>query len=107
MLILGPGTIGLLAARFAAAEGAEVHLLGLNPVPEPLLSTPGGPSAPIRSWTAGTLPDLPWDAVVDCSNGAGMPARAVELVEPGVVSAPTWRAEGPHLDVYCGVGRKP
>jgi hypothetical protein len=33
--------------------------------------------------------------------------EGLELVEPGVVSAPTWRAEGTHLDVYCGVGRKP
>jgi O-methyltransferase involved in polyketide biosynthesis len=37
----------------------------------------------------------------------------LELVEPGVVSAPRWRPEpspsGPpdELDVYCGVGRRP
>ena len=33
----------------------------------------------------------------------------LELVEPGVVSAPTWRPESgdvKHLDVVCGVGRK-
>ena len=29
-LVIGPGTIGLLAAMFAAAAGAEVHLLGRN-----------------------------------------------------------------------------
>lgn len=29
------------------------------------------------------LDDEPWDAVIDCSSGAGVPARAVELVEPG------------------------
>jgi hypothetical protein len=37
----------------------------------------------------------------------------LELVEPGLVSAPRWRPapspSGPpeELDVYCGVGRKP
>jgi hypothetical protein len=37
----------------------------------------------------------------------------LELVEPGVVSAPHWRPEPsdaglpPKLDVYCGIGRKP
>jgi len=33
----------------------------------------------------------------------------LELVEPGVVSAPAWRPETPaeNLDVVCGVGRKP
>jgi threonine dehydrogenase-like Zn-dependent dehydrogenase len=30
VLITGPGTIGLLAAQFAASMGAEVHLLGLS-----------------------------------------------------------------------------
>jgi threonine dehydrogenase-like Zn-dependent dehydrogenase len=72
VLILGPGTIGLLAARFAAADGAEVHLLGRT----------ADPSVP-RLWTAGTLPDLPFDAVIDCSNAAALPARAVDLAEPG------------------------
>jgi threonine dehydrogenase-like Zn-dependent dehydrogenase len=72
VLITGPGAIGQLAAQFAAAAGAEVHLLGLSAdLPFP------------RVWTADTLPDLPFDAVVDCSNAAGLPARAIELVEPG------------------------
>jgi len=33
----------------------------------------------------------------------------LEMVEPGVVSAPAWRPESPAepLDVVCGVGRKP
>jgi hypothetical protein len=33
----------------------------------------------------------------------------LELVDPGVVSTPLWRPEIPkdHLDVYCGVARKP
>ena len=77
-LILGPGTIGLLAAMFARAAGAEVHLLGHS---EPTLAfarSLGFESA----WTEDTLPDLPFDAVIDASNAAQLPARALELVEP-------------------------
>ena len=36
-----------------------------------------------RVLTTGTLPDLAWDAVIDASNGAALPALAAELVEPG------------------------
>ena len=77
-LILGPGTIGLLAAMFARAAGAEVHLMGNS---EPTLTfarSLGFESA----WTEDTLPDLPFDAVIDASNAARLPARALELVEP-------------------------
>jgi threonine dehydrogenase-like Zn-dependent dehydrogenase len=79
LLVLGPGTIGLLVARVAAARGVEVHLLGLA----------GGSLAFARSlgfehvWTRETLPGLRFDAVVDASNAPGLPALAVELVEPG------------------------
>jgi threonine dehydrogenase-like Zn-dependent dehydrogenase len=73
LLILGTGTIGLLAAMFGKALGAEVHLLGLTA--EPLAEAP--------VWTRQTLPDLPWDGIVDATNAAVMPGLAVELVEPG------------------------
>ncbi len=73
LLILGTGTIGLLAAMFGRATGAEVHLLGLTP--EPLAEAP--------VWTRDTLPDLAWDGVVDATNAAVMPGLAVDLVEPG------------------------
>jgi threonine dehydrogenase-like Zn-dependent dehydrogenase len=76
VLIMGPGTIGLLAAQFAAAAGAEVHLLGLTVEFARSLGFH-------RAWTAATLPDLAWDAVIDCSTAAALPARAVDLVEPG------------------------
>ncbi|WP_370962159.1 zinc-binding dehydrogenase [Amycolatopsis sp. cg9] len=75
-LVLGPGTIGLLTAMFLRAAGAEVHLMGV-----------AGPDFP-RSlgftgvWTRDTLPDLPFDAVVDATGAAGAPALAVDLVEP-------------------------
>jgi threonine dehydrogenase-like Zn-dependent dehydrogenase len=79
LLVLGPGAIGLLAAQIAAAQGAEVHLLGRS-------STSLGFAASIgfgNVWTRDALPDLPWDAVIDASNATVLPALAASLVEPG------------------------
>jgi threonine dehydrogenase-like Zn-dependent dehydrogenase len=79
LLVLGPGTIGLLVAMFALAQGAEVHVLGLDQRSVDFareLGVHGG-------WTAADLPRLPFDAVVDASNSAELPARALDLVEPG------------------------
>ena len=78
-LILGPGTIGTLSALFAAAAGAEVHMLGLD---EPSLAFCRDLGV-AGAWTAETLPDLAWDAVIDASTAKELPARAVKLVEPG------------------------
>jgi len=79
MLISGPGTIGLLAAQFAAAQGVEVHLLGREPAGLEFARSLGFQ----RVWSAQTLPGLRYDAVVDCSNAASLPARLLDLVEPG------------------------
>ena len=79
LLVLGPGTIGLLCAQFAAADGVEVHLLGKDAGSLEFARSLGFHSA----WTARTLPALPFDAVIDASNAPSLPARAVELVEPG------------------------
>ncbi|MGW5719799.1 zinc-dependent alcohol dehydrogenase [Amycolatopsis sp. NPDC003865] len=68
-LVLGPGTIGLLTAMFLRAAGAEVHVLGLVE------------SEHVR--TRETLPDLPFDAVVDATGAPSSPALALDLVEPG------------------------
>lgn len=78
LLVLGPGTIGLLAAMLARALGAEVHLAGRSPRSRKFAAGLGFPV-----WTVDDLPDLPWDGVVDATNAAGMPALAVDLVEPG------------------------
>lgn len=75
LLVLGPGTIGLLAALIARAQGAEVHLLGQT--------VEFARSLGLTAWTAGELPTLRWDAVIDASNAAVLPELAVELVEPG------------------------
>ncbi|MFJ8539010.1 zinc-binding dehydrogenase [Streptomyces sp. NPDC093591] len=77
-LVLGPGTIGLLVAMFLRASGAEVHLLdraGNSPAFAHALGFE-------HVWDERSLPDLPFDAVVDASNAAHLPGRALELVEP-------------------------
>ncbi len=79
LLVLGPGTIGLLAARIAAALGAEVHLLGRDDRSLRFAASFGLD----RAWSRDTLPGLPFDAVIDASNAAGLPALAADLVEPG------------------------
>ena len=79
LLVLGAGTIGLLAAMFARAEGVAVHLLGRSARSLDFARSLGFDEV----WTADTLPALPWDAVIDATAAADLPARAVELVEPG------------------------
>ncbi|MFC7642417.1 hypothetical protein ACFQX6_16780 [Streptosporangium lutulentum] len=69
VLVLGPGTIGLLAARFALAHGAEVHVMGLSQRSLDFARTLGVHGA----WTADRLPALPFDAVIDASNASGLP----------------------------------
>jgi threonine dehydrogenase-like Zn-dependent dehydrogenase len=79
LLILGPGTIGLLAAQIAAADGVEVHLLGR---PGPALDFARSLGFD-NAWTAETLPAVRFDAVLDASYARDLPALAVDLVEPG------------------------
>jgi len=79
VLILGPGTIGLLAAQFALALGAQVHLLGVTERSLAFTRTLGIHGA----WSADEIPPLPWDAVIDASNADTLPALALHLVEPG------------------------
>jgi threonine dehydrogenase-like Zn-dependent dehydrogenase len=79
VLVLGPGTIGLLAAMFARVDGAEVHLMGL--VRESLAFARALGFE--HCWLEGELPELPFDAVIDASNAAHLPGLALELVEPG------------------------
>ncbi|WP_239086271.1 zinc-dependent alcohol dehydrogenase [Catellatospora methionotrophica] len=78
VLILGPGTIGLLTAMFARATGAEVHLMGHTAA-----SLAFARSLGFTAWTERELPDVAFDAVIDATNAAYLPARALDLVEPG------------------------
>ncbi|MFI5952166.1 zinc-binding dehydrogenase [Cryptosporangium sp. NPDC051539] len=85
VLVLGPGAIGLLVAMFVRAAGAEVHLLGPEPAGGPGSAAGGGFPGTLGFeyvWTERTLPRIPFDAVVDASNAAHLPALALELVEP-------------------------
>jgi len=77
-LVLGPGTIGLLVAMFLRAAGAEVHLMGRTEDSMAFARALGFE----RVWTEHSVPDLPFDAVVDASNAVHLPALALELVEP-------------------------
>ncbi|MPY47944.1 zinc-dependent alcohol dehydrogenase [Streptomyces acidicola] len=77
-LVLGPGTIGLLVAMFLRASGTEVHLMGHTDSSLAFARDLGFDHV----WTEDSVPDLPFDAVVDASNAAHLPDRALELVEP-------------------------
>jgi threonine dehydrogenase-like Zn-dependent dehydrogenase len=79
VLVYGPGTIGLLTALFAAAHGAEVHVAGVSAASLQLARDVGVPFA----HPSDAVPDLPFDAVVDATSDPGVPAGAVDLVEPG------------------------
>jgi threonine dehydrogenase-like Zn-dependent dehydrogenase len=79
VLVIGPGTIGLLVAMFARAAGAEVHVAGVTERSLAFARTLGFDGV----WAAGAVPDLRWDAVIDASNDPSAAAAAVRLVEPG------------------------
>jgi threonine dehydrogenase-like Zn-dependent dehydrogenase len=79
LLVLGPGTIGLLVALFALADGVEVHIMGRSQRSLSFARELGVHGA----WAAAELPRLAFDAVVDASNSPELPALALELVEPG------------------------
>jgi threonine dehydrogenase-like Zn-dependent dehydrogenase len=78
-LVLGPGTIGSLVALFLRSVGAEVHLLGQSAESLAFVSGLGFQ----HTWTADTLPSLPFHAVIDASNAVDLPGLALDLVEPG------------------------
>jgi 2-desacetyl-2-hydroxyethyl bacteriochlorophyllide A dehydrogenase len=78
VLVLGPGTIGILVALFLRASGAEVHVMGRSSRRLGFVRSRGFANV----WTETTLPQLPFDAIVDASNARHLPALAVDLVEP-------------------------
>lgn len=79
ILVVGTGTIGLLVAQLARARGVGVHLMGLA---GPALEFARGLDLG-RVTTSYDTQDRRFDAVVDASNGADVPARALDLVQPG------------------------
>ncbi|MFJ2115621.1 zinc-binding dehydrogenase, partial [Streptomyces sp. NPDC087850] len=93
LLVLGPGTIGLLVAMFARAFGAEVHLMGTTESSLAFARALGFAYA----WQEDAVPDVPFDAVVDASNAAHLPALALESVEPAGRVVYVGLAGGPSL----------
>jgi threonine dehydrogenase-like Zn-dependent dehydrogenase len=79
VLILGTGSMGLLAAEFARAAGVEAHLMGRSAETLEFAEERGYAG----TWLQSDLPPLPWDAVIDASNAAALPALALDLVEHG------------------------
>ena len=79
LLVIGTGTIGLLVAQIAAARDLDVHVMGRREAALDFARSLGFAHA----WTRESLPDLPFDGVVDASNGPDVPALAADLVEPG------------------------
>jgi threonine dehydrogenase-like Zn-dependent dehydrogenase len=80
LLVLGAGTIGLLVALIARAEGADVHLLGRSDRSRAFAASLGFEQV----WTRETIDHgLTFDSVVDATNDVEMPAYAVQRVEPG------------------------
>ena len=82
LLVVGAGTIGLLAALIARARGADVTLAGRSQASidfgrslgfETIASRDLGAAGPARLF----------DAVIDATNDVDSPANTVELVEPG------------------------
>lgn len=81
VLILGAGTIGLLCAQFALAEGAEVHVGGVRESALELARQLGVTHVgQISDLTQGH--DNTFDAVIDASSVAEMPALSVRLAKP-------------------------
>ena len=91
VLVVGPGTIGLLTAMFARAHGAEVHLLGRSQRTRDFARSLGFDAV----WTMDDLPDLPFQAIINASHDPTIPAMAIERVEPG------------HRVVYVGLSGDP
>ena len=81
VLVLGSGTIGLLAAQFALAEGAEVHVGGVRAGSLELARTLGVP----HTWQLSELLDgreNEFDAVIDATSDDRMPALSTKLAKP-------------------------
>ena len=79
VLVVGPGTIGLLAAMFVRAVGAEVELVGVSQA-----SVDFARSLGFTAWLGwDAVLETPFDAVIDAATDASTAARAVDLVQPG------------------------
>ena len=98
LLVMGPGTIGLLAAQIARSLGAEVHLLGRDERSLRFARDLGFG----RTWLRDTLPDLPvrrGPRRVDRAGTAVAGRRDRGAGRPGRLYRPVRRAQpGRHAD---------
>jgi threonine dehydrogenase-like Zn-dependent dehydrogenase len=81
LLVLGSGTIGLLAAQFGLAEGAEVHVVGKREGSLELARSLGVQHTSQFDELGDWDPDR-FDAVIDATSDETMPAQAVRLAKP-------------------------
>lgn len=82
LLVLGDGTIGLLATLFAVDAGAEVTVAGLRPERLALAGRLGAAATVPAAELTGSAPAA-YDAVIDATSDPGAPATALRLVRPG------------------------
>ena len=95
VLVLGSGTIGLLAAQFALAEGAEVHVGGVREGSLELARSLGVTHTHKLDELARSVSQQ-FDAVIEATSNDSMPALSVRLCKPagrvvfiGLSSAPS------------------
>jgi 2-desacetyl-2-hydroxyethyl bacteriochlorophyllide A dehydrogenase len=81
LLVLGSGTIGLLAAQFALARGWEVHVAGTRPSSLDLARTLGVEHTHVISDLQNGSRER-FNAVIDATSVDSSPALASRLVEP-------------------------
>jgi len=79
ILIWGTGTVGLLTAQFCLAMGASVHMVGIDSKTIKLALEIGVTSAgsEVKKIEGG------YDSVVDATFDSTVPAKLVDIVEPG------------------------
>ena len=81
VLVLGSGTIGLLAAQFALAAGAEVHVGGVREGSLALARSLGVQHTWQLDDLAAATSDR-FDAVIEATSNDAMPALSVRLAKP-------------------------
>jgi threonine dehydrogenase-like Zn-dependent dehydrogenase len=79
LLVIGAGTIGLLAALIARARGAAITIAGRSPTSIDFARSLGFDALATRE----IAPEMRFDAVIDASTDASSPGFAVDHVEPG------------------------
>lgn len=80
VLVLGSGTIGLMVAQFALAEGAEVHVAGIREGSLALARSLGVQHTLKLDDLVGR--ENQFDVVIEATSIDGMPALSVKLAKP-------------------------